>query len=931
MVQFSNFVFPASVFTATGQTSTTIDLSPNQAGANGAYSAGALSVVGTGLTTATFQVLGSSDGGQNFFALNVAPATSPTSTSTMTTVTGNGLYYVDLAAITHIQIATSGTFTATSLSIQLTGSPNGSVVENSGGGGGGVTSFNGRTGAVVPAANDYSFSLLSGNLGTGQGPTSLTGIVYDTAGTLSVTTAGQLESGFGTQTANTVLSGPASGSAATPTFRALVSADLPSGIGTVTSFSAGALSPLFTSSVATSTTTPALTFTLDNAAQNSVLAGPATGGTGAPSYRALVAADLPAGTGTVTSVGLSSPGILYSVTGSPVTGSGTLALNLISQTANTFLAAPNGSAGNPSFRAIVAADLPAGTGTVTSVGLSAPGAIYTVTGSPVTGSGTLALSLISQTANTVFAAPNGSAGTPSFRALVTADLPAAPSVSSALTLNNSNSGAASGTTFNGSAAVTASANTFGAGSLANANTWSALNTFSNPPGTASGAYGTLFSGTPETSSLYNPVVYIYSTGTNPSFNPAGTILAINSPIGMSGYLLALYANGTLAGSVATSGAAFFSSASIGATAQFAFGSRANFSSPSTGLIDVGTGTTAGIGGSLAMTNVNLGASGTLGTAVFGNATSGTVTLEAVTGALGTVTAQLPANSGTIAELNLAQTWTAAQTISGSSGTLLDITTSSVATTYTLVTMLSPNLGAGNTVGWVLGLNTSVANDGVNFNFTGNTNPINNVWTIGFYGGALNVTGYTSGGVAFGNLPSDPGLNNIQVDGFVKVGVSGTAIGGVIFNNATSGTITLESVTGALGTVTAQLPANSGIIAELNLAQTWTAAQTFSTSISSPIMLNTATQTSVAGSTSGTAVFSEPQQGSSWKRIEIVLTALTGTASYTFPVAFVKTPDSFVGFTATGATASSISTTAVTITSAASGASASSGTIILEGY
>ena len=45
--------------------------------------------------------------------------------------------------------------------------------------------------------------------------------------------------------------------------------------------------------MATSTTTPALTFTLDNAAQNSVLAGPSTGGTGAPSYRALVAADLP--------------------------------------------------------------------------------------------------------------------------------------------------------------------------------------------------------------------------------------------------------------------------------------------------------------------------------------------------------------------------------------------------------------------------------------------------------------------------------------------------------------------------------------------------------------------------------------------------------------------------------------------------------------
>ena len=35
-------------------------------------------------------------------------------------------------------------------------------------GSGGVTSFNTRTGAVVPAANDYSFSLLSGTLADGQ-------------------------------------------------------------------------------------------------------------------------------------------------------------------------------------------------------------------------------------------------------------------------------------------------------------------------------------------------------------------------------------------------------------------------------------------------------------------------------------------------------------------------------------------------------------------------------------------------------------------------------------------------------------------------------------------------------------------------------------------------------------------------------------------
>ena len=65
------------------------------------------------------------------------------------------------------------------------------------------------------------------------------------------------------------------------------------GSGTVTTFSAGTLAPIFTTSVATATSTPALSFSLTNAAQNAVLAGLSVGGAGAPSYRALVAADLP--------------------------------------------------------------------------------------------------------------------------------------------------------------------------------------------------------------------------------------------------------------------------------------------------------------------------------------------------------------------------------------------------------------------------------------------------------------------------------------------------------------------------------------------------------------------------------------------------------------------------------------------------------------
>lgn len=63
-----------------------------------------------------------------------------------------------------------------------------------------------------------------------------------------------------------------------------------------------------------------------------------------------------------------------------------------------------------------------GSGTVTSVGLSMPN-IFSVSNSPVTTSGTLTATLVSQTKNHVFAAPSTVNGTPSFRALVSADIP----------------------------------------------------------------------------------------------------------------------------------------------------------------------------------------------------------------------------------------------------------------------------------------------------------------------------------------------------------------------------------------------------------------------------------------------------------------------------------------------------------------------------
>lgn len=86
----------------------------------------------------------------------------------------------------------------------------------------------------------------------------------------------------------------------------------------------------------------------------------------AATFRAAIGAGTSSTTGTVTSVGGTGTVSGLTLTGTvTTTGSltlgGTLAVtpsNFASQTANTFLAAPNGAAGTPTFRAIVAADVP---------------------------------------------------------------------------------------------------------------------------------------------------------------------------------------------------------------------------------------------------------------------------------------------------------------------------------------------------------------------------------------------------------------------------------------------------------------------------------------------------------------------------------------------------------------------------------------------
>lgn len=147
------------------------------------------------------------------------------------------------------------------------------------------------------------------------------------------------------------------------------------------------------------------------------------------------------GGGTVTSIALTMPAE-FSVSGSPVTTSGTFAVTKANQNANLVYAGPaSGPAAAPTFRALVAADVSGlGLGTVTSVALTLTGSALLslgVTGSPITTAGTLALTVnfANQAKNTFLAGPvSGSAGAVTARLIVPADLPGGTAVASAASM-----------------------------------------------------------------------------------------------------------------------------------------------------------------------------------------------------------------------------------------------------------------------------------------------------------------------------------------------------------------------------------------------------------------------------------------------------------------------------------------------------------------
>jgi hypothetical protein len=157
------------------------------------------------------------------------------------------------------------------------------------------------------------------------------------------------------------------------------------------------------------------------------------------------------GGGSTNSVGLSAP-TGFSVSGSPVTISGVLALAYSSDWPNgTVIAGPlSGGPGLPTRRQLTAADITGGgLGTVTSVNAAVtPGALFVAlfSGGPVTSSGVLALAFdfAPQLPNLILAGPaSGGLGAVTARLMQPADLPVAaqPSFSATPVFNGANNNA----------------------------------------------------------------------------------------------------------------------------------------------------------------------------------------------------------------------------------------------------------------------------------------------------------------------------------------------------------------------------------------------------------------------------------------------------------------------------------------------------------